>query len=242
MRYRVIGSDEVSGEAMELVVEARSEDDARTKASARGLRPDSVEEADALKPKPERPRTPARERTGLGDDDDGESVLEGPEREVWSGGPSQWVNFKKFAIALVAAVALVLGAIYIPRWLGVTDTVWIAILIAVALPAIYAFCVWLVTRAHRYRVTDQRIEVTTGILTRHSEQVELYRIIDAAPTQTIAQRLLRRGTLTMDTTDASMPKLALSWVPNHLSLWDELRPIIAERRRHHRILEGVGEI
>jgi len=241
MRYRVIGSDEVSGEAMELVVEARSEDDARTKASARGLRPDSVEEADAPAPEPTRRRAPAHERTGLGDDDD-DAVLEGPERELWVGGPSQWINFKKFAVALFAAVALALGAIYIPRWLGATDTVWIAIVIAIALPGIYAFGVWLVMRAHRYRVTDQRIEVKTGILTRHSEQVELYRIIDAAPTQTLAQRVLRRGTLTMDTTDASMPKLVLAWVPDHLSLWDELRPIIAERRRHHRILEGVGEI
>jgi membrane protein YdbS with pleckstrin-like domain len=245
MRYRVIGSDEVSGETMELVVEAADEAEARFKAGARGLITERVEEAGAsAPPEPPRRRAPERESSGLDDRDDdrAQSDDDGPERDVWAGGPSQWINTGKFLLALVAAVVLVLGAVFIPKWLGHDRIVWLAILGALAIPAVYAFVVWLLTRTHRYRVTDQRIEVKTGILTRHVEQVELYRVVDAAPTQTIAQRVVRCGTLTLETTDKSMPSVRLAWVPNHLGLWDRLRPIIAERRRHHRILEGVGEL
>lgn len=240
MRYRVIGADEVSGESMELIVDAKDEADARFKAGARGLRAERVE-MDAAAPEAPRRRAPAREASGLDDRDD-RAPDDGPEHEVWSGGPSQWINTGKFFLALVAAVALVLGAVYIPKWMGRDTIVWPAVLGALVMPAGYAFVVWLVTRTHRYRVTDQRIEVKTGILTRHVEQVELYRVVDAAPTQSITQRVLRRGTLTLQTTDASMPSLTLAWVPDHLGLWDRLRPVIAERRRHHRILEGVGEL
>lgn len=248
MRYRVIGSDEVSGETMELVVEAADEAEARFKAGARGLITERVEEAGAPAPsEPPRRRAPSPEPSGLDDRDDdrggrNDKDDDGPEGEVWSGGPSQWINFGKFFLALVGAVVLVLGAVFIPKWLGHDRIVWLAILGALVVPMIYVFVVWLLTRTHRYRVTDQRIEVKTGILTRRVEQVELYRVVDAAPTQTIPQRLLRCGTLTLETTDKSMPTLRLVWVPDHLGLWDRLRPIIAERRRHHRILEGVGEL
>lgn len=245
MRYRVIGADEVSGEAMELIVEAESADEARFKATARGIRAERVEEADAPPAPPAQRAAEREERAGGGPFDADSSSGEGanlPEGVVWVGGPSQWWNAPRFLGAAIAAVALVLGAIYIPKWLGMDRTVWIAVLIAIALPAIYAFYVWLRTRSHRYRVTNERLVIRTGILTRHVEEIELYRIIDAEPRQTLVQRMLRVGRLTLRTTDASMPTVVLDWLPDHLALWDKMRPLITERRKRHRILEGVGEI
>lgn len=233
MRYRVIGSDEASGEAMELVVAAKSEDEARSKAAARGVRPERVESAGEAAPAaPRRPQT----EDGFGEDD-GPPVESGPEREVWAGGPSQWVNVKKFTGALVAAVVLTLGAIYIPRWIGVSGTVWIAILITIALPALYAMWVWIETRATNFELTTERIRERSGVFSRRLEEVELFRVKDTEVHQSLAQRIVRLGTVTLHTSDTTCPEFVLRSVPDHEELRNTIRKEVERLRKERKVRE-----
>jgi len=236
MRYRVIGSDEVSGESMELVVEARSEDDARFKAGARGLSADRVELEGGPAPA-ESPAPPPRR-----DDDEHESgprEAPGPEAEVWVGGPSQWVNVKKFFGELVVAGALLALAIVIPRWAGADRAMWITIPLALLAPALHAMWTWITTRAVRYELTTERIREREGVFARHVEEVELHRVVDTKISQTFTQRLVGLGTITLLTNDATTPEFRLRSTPGHEALWNEIRTHVAAQRRQHRVREQV---
>lgn len=236
MRYRVIGSDEVSGESMELVVEARDEEDARFKAGARGLRADRVEAEGGSAPAASPAPPPRREED---EHDSGPRQAPGPEGEVWVGGPSQWVNVKKFLGALVAAGVLLALAILIPRWAGMDQVMWITIPLALLLPALHAMWTWITTRAVRYELTTERIRERRGVFARHVEEVELHRVVDTKISQTFTQRLVGLGTITLLTNDATTPEFHLRSTPGHEELWNEIRSHVAAQRRQHRVREQV---
>jgi len=54
-----------------------------------------------------------------------------------------------------------------------------------------------------YRITDQRLVVEYGIIAKHVDDLELYRIKDTKADQSAMERLLRIGVVATRTTDGS---------------------------------------
>lgn len=59
------------------------------------------------------------------------------------------------------------------------------------------------TLATRYRLTDQRLVLSQGILTRTLDEIELYRVRDVRLTRSIPQRLLGIGTVVVGSSDGT---------------------------------------
>ena len=76
----------------------------------------------------------------------------------------------------------------------------------------------------RYRVTNRRIVVETGVLSKRLEQVDLYRINDYAVERPFSQRLLHTGNLVLKTMDPSSPELALHAIKTDVvALYERVR-------------------
>lgn len=61
----------------------------------------------------------------------------------------------------------------------------------------------------RYTLYNDRFLVNRGFLTRHQEELRLYRIKDVILRQTLLQRLFGLGTLTVYSTDASTARFRI---------------------------------
>lgn len=61
----------------------------------------------------------------------------------------------------------------------------------------------------RYTLLSDRFLINRGLLTRHQEELRLYRIKDVILKQTLLQRLFGLGTLTIYSTDASASRFHL---------------------------------
>lgn len=106
------------------------------------------------------------------------------------------------------------------------------------LPALYALYRFLLTNAHVYQLTDQRLLETKGLLFKDTDALELYRVKDVSIQQPLLQRLLGCGRVILLTSDRSTPTIVLSAIPKPHAVAEMLRECV-ERCR---VAKGVREI
>lgn len=152
------------------------------------------------------------------------------ETTLWRGSPSQWTNFGTYFFALLL-IAGILAAYFL-------TTGGPLVLVALVLPIGLIFARWLGTRLHRYEVTTERIRVTTGLLSRRTTELELYRVRDYTVVEPLWLRLVGRGNLIIETADRTNPQLVIHAVPGVNALKDQIRTH-TERLRQ---LRGVRDL
>lgn len=123
----------------------------------------------------------------------------------WRGHPSQWRNFWWFLSCLLV------------------------------LPIPYAIWKWLETRNTVYTLTDQRLQFTRGVLSKATEDLELYRVRDTKFHQGFIERLLDLGDIVLYTTDASTPVIALSFIHDADGVREIVRRLVEARRDAKRV-------
>jgi len=84
-----------------------------------------------------------------------------------------------------------------------------------------------------YRVTNRRIVVETGVLSKRLDQIDLYRINDYTVERPFSQRLLNTGNLLLKAVDKSTPELAIRGIKTDVvALYERLRLATeADKRR-----------
>jgi uncharacterized membrane protein YdbT with pleckstrin-like domain len=89
-------------------------------------------------------------------------------------------------------------------------------------------------------VTNQRLRVVRGLLSRSTEEVELVRVRDVSYEQSLAQRALGIGTITLVGTDATAPVVVLHDIDEPEVVKELIRQAVQEQRRRFRVrhLEG----
>lgn len=130
-----------------------------------------------------------------------------PEQVLWEGRPSQWTNFPWF----------------------------LACLLVVPIPlAIYQY---LRVQTTRWTLTNLRLRLSSGILNKTLDDLELYRVKDITLNQPLLQRLVGLGTVVMVTSDASTPTLVLPGIPDSLAVMDKIRHEVDRVRRERGVRE-----
>ena len=87
-------------------------------------------------------------------------------------------------------------------------------------------------RATRYRITNYRIDYEFGILGRQADTLELWHVEDISLHQTILDRILNTGQITVISTDHVMPHLVMRGLPDPRPIFDSLKQrIIAVKRQ-----------
>lgn len=149
---------------------------------------------------------------------------------VWRGSPSQWTNLGAYLFWLAVAAGIV-AAYFL-------TTVGPLVLAALALPALFMLGRWLQTHFHVYEVTNERIRTSTGLLSRRTSELELYRVRDYATIEPFWLRMVGRGHLVIETADRSNAQVVLRAVPRVAWLKDQVRAH-TERMRQ---LRGVRDL
>ena len=147
------------------------------------------------------------------------------EKTVWKGSSSPVINFGLYAVCgLVAAGAVAGGILAAP--------LVFALLIV---PALVALWQWVQNKCRVFEVTTERIKITTGVLTKRTEELELYRVKDTALVQPFLYRVFGAGNVVLNTTDVSTPVVTLAAIENAGALREELRKNIEQCRERKRV-------
>lgn len=104
--------------------------------------------------------------------------------------------------------------------------------LAVVTLGIAGLVYWLESRSTRFEITTQRVRIERGLLSKSTQDIELYRIDDIVIEQPFGMRLLGHGRLILRSTDRSLPEVRIAGVPGFAPLADQLREqALRERER-----------
>lgn len=104
--------------------------------------------------------------------------------------------------------------------------------LAVLTLGIAALIFWFRARSVRYRITTQRVIVERGLLSKHMDQVDLYRITDYVVDRPILQRMVGTGNLTVETMDKTSRELTMTGLATDVvALYESLRKATEEEKR-----------
>ena len=127
------------------------------------------------------------------------------EQVVWQGNPSQWQNFGWFLLCLLLV------------------------------PIPWALWKWLETRNTVYTLTDQRLKFTRGVLTKTTEDLELYRVRDTKFQQSFWERMVGLGEIELYSTDETTTTVRLPYIRDAESVREKMRGLVEARRDAKRV-------
>jgi uncharacterized membrane protein YdbT with pleckstrin-like domain len=92
----------------------------------------------------------------------------------------------------------------------------------------------------RYSLTEDRLFLSIGFLNIRDEEILLYRVRDINTSRTLGQRLLGVGTVTVMSSDKSMPTLVMKNIKNPMAVKELLHEQVEEMKIRRRV--RVGEV
>jgi len=153
----------------------------------------------------------------------------GSETTLWSGHTSQWVHFWYYFLCVLLAAGIAVGATILVLPTGALSYA------ALIIPVIMWIIRWWVTKCTTYELTTQRLRIRTGILSRKVDELELFRVRDYSIEQPFLLRLVGLGNLTMVTSDATTPTVAMRAIPAVEAVREKLRTAVQNERDRKRV-------
>lgn len=152
-------------------------------------------------------------------------MLMSDETVVFRGSPSLVTRFGALLLAFLLMVGGATG------FFLVTEPTMKYILLALAVVAVFHMLITiLLVKATQYEVTSERIRVRHGILTKRTDELELYRVNDTSLIEPLSLRMLGLGTIEVRTMDSSNPTLFLNAVHGARALREDLRKNVEQCR------------
>jgi len=151
-----------------------------------------------------------------------------PEQTVLSTSSSQILNF--WAFALLGSFMLA-GAWVGAYFLSVQWELTLAWMVAVALVMAWKY---LNVRCQHYELTTERLKTQSGVFSKVTHELELYRVKDILFEQPFFLRLFGLGHVVLMTSDASTPVLTLKAIPDASNWREQLRQCVETRRDQKR--------
>ncbi len=105
-------------------------------------------------------------------------------------------------------------------------------------PVVVAAWRWLELACTRYTLTNERLNVATGVLSKRIDEVELYRVKDSRLEIPVLLRFFGRAHVVLTTSDRSHPELRLRAITDAEMLRNQIRGLVEKRRAE----KGVREM
>jgi membrane protein YdbS with pleckstrin-like domain len=171
----------------------------------RGTKPSAVEEMER-----ESSQSP---ETGIG--------IEG-EEVVWEGRYSMWNFIGRTTLLAVFTVGWIALAVF--TWgYGYDDLLPLSLIAAALLIFFWGALFYRIVQArygHGYRLTNRRLFVSTGLMRRRRDQMELLRVKDVFTRQTLLQRWMSLGTVVVVSSERDLPAFYLAGVDDPKRVMD----------------------
>ena len=134
------------------------------------------------------------------------------EVDIWEGTPSQVVNLGVFIFGLVLFFLIV--------------------------PLFYALWKWLVIKNTKYELTSQRLKTHSGVLNKHVDELELYRVKDYKLVQPFFLRIFSLSNVVLETSDRSNTSITIRAIADGNDVREQIRKLVEELRQRR----GVREV
>jgi hypothetical protein len=129
------------------------------------------------------------------------------------------------------AYAYFYGSEDVPRWMYPA-----AIIVGVMIVLIPI----LVIKRTKYRISNYRIDREIGLVSKEIETLELWHVEDIKFRQSLGDRILRVGTITVISHDDTTPKLELKSLPNPRPLFEQLKNRVIAVKRQRGVIKLDG--
>jgi len=116
------------------------------------------------------------------------------------------------------------------RWI----TGWI--LLPVLLGLFLLVPVWLRIRSHRWKLTNRRIEIETGLLSTRIDTIELWRIRDVEYRQSLMDRLTGVSCIGITAHDGTIPAMEIRGLPADRTIYDRLMSAVMQARQQRGVM------
>ncbi len=146
------------------------------------------------------------------------------EIKLWQGNSSQWIHFWFYALCVVLAIGVVVLTFMMPPALAL-----------MVIPAVLWLWRWWLTKTTVFTLTNERLLVTRGIITRHQDNLELYRVRDYCVKQPILLRMLGLGNLELLTSDTMTPNVIIPAIRDVEGVREKLRTSVELARDRKRV-------
>jgi uncharacterized membrane protein YdbT with pleckstrin-like domain len=130
-----------------------------------------------------------------------------PEETIWTGTSSQLKNLGAFLLCILV------------------------------IPIPWAFWRWLQVKNRVYQLTTERLLISSGVINKSTETLELYRVRDLQVAQPFWLRLFGLHNIHLITTDTSTPEIIVDYIPADLKLPDKFREQVEQCRVKKRVRE-----
>jgi uncharacterized membrane protein YdbT with pleckstrin-like domain len=144
------------------------------------------------------------------------------EEEVFfRGSPSLIVKAGTFALGILLIAGFVIGAVNFDQPL---------IAIGAGVVVLWLLGVAAYIRTQVFEVTSQRLRWTRGIVTKRTDELELYRVLDVSLVEPLLYRLVGAGNIEIRSADTTTPQLTLPAVKGARELREQLRSAVEQCR------------
>ncbi len=154
------------------------------------------------------------------------------EQTLHEGNPSQLTNLRTYLLCALVVGALAAAAFFVQAQ---SPPAALALAGATVLPLLFALLRWVQTRCERYVLTNQRLLISRGLLSRSTEEVELYRVKDYSLVEPLAYRIFGLGNIRITTTDDSNAVVLIRAIRHAAGFRDLLRTHVELRRTAKRV-------
>lgn len=86
-----------------------------------------------------------------------------------------------------------------------------------------------------YKLTGEKLYVTTGFFSKHEEEVRLYRIMDLSLNRTFGQRIFGLGTIHVCSADKSTPEFDIKSIKDSEKIKNMLSDMVEDERVKKRV-------
>lgn len=156
------------------------------------------------------------------------------ETTLWKGSPSQYINSGAYALCVLFCGLIIPAFIFLPKWMEMRWCILICLCWLTA-PALLCLWKWINTRSRVYELTSQRLKTSTGVLTRRTDELELYRVKDITMIQPFWMRLLGLGRIVLTTHDDTSPEIMIEGIPDAETFREHLRTSVEACREQKRV-------
>ncbi len=177
-----------------------------------------------------------------------------PESDLWEGGRSG----KKFVFQFLLCAVLIAGAVTAlimwPEGLVEETKVvsgnekikqaagyisYIPLALAGLITVITWFRMLIFVHSLTYRLSSERLFITTGLLSKHLDELDLFRVNDVTLSQSFLDRMFGIGTVTVLSNDETTPTVIMKGIPDPFTVKEHIRNASARRRKSGLLVEHM---
>lgn len=135
----------------------------------------------------------------------------GGEELLWEGAPSHVLNWKVYAVCVVLSPLVV--------------------------PLLVLAWKWVELKNQRYALTTERLQTRTGVFSKRTDDLELYRVRDVVIEEPFFYRLFGAGNIRMQTSDRTHPEFLIPAVKDPHGVTEHIRRQVERMRQQKRVRE-----